>query len=257
MMRFTLIKNKKAQALTEFAIMGSVVLMVLLYLAQQGLKYNFEQGLDMYAFRQALFLSKQGLDGGKRAVDLTVMRELPVPSLFSGLSRSKAMSSASVAANPFDLWTAEESTPGDIPTYQLVQMNEGMIQNDYFIKMPVTKVKVVERDGGSDEWSWATSSIKEFDSQVAGGNKTSDYQYTKRSAEDHNRTFSDKELESRDVAAMVVTMENDQKIRDDYIENDWENKIESVDVDAGTIPAPIKITLDETLVKKKQVSTRH
>ncbi len=251
-----LIKNRKAQATTELAIMGSIILMALLFLAQQGFRYNLEQGLDMYTFRQALRMSKQKIGDGHRAIDLTVIRELPTPSLFSGISRQRAMASASVAANPYDLWSAGEDEPQDIPTYQLVQINEGMIDNDYFLKVPVTRIKVTE-EGEDSEWSWTTSGIKELDSQVTGNQKTSEYTYTKRSSEDANQSMQSKDLTSQDTTELVMVLEDADRVRESYLENDWEDKITAVDVDAATIPKHIKIILDETLEKEKAVITPH
>lgn len=257
------IKNKRAQATAELAIMGSVILMALLFLAQQGFNYNLQQGLEMYAFRQALRMSKQDL---RRSVDLTVMRELPTPSLFAGISRQRAMASASVGLNPYDLWVAEEDTPQDIPTYQLIQMNEGMIKNGYFVKVPVTKIKVTETDNEDPEWSWTTSGIKEFDSQVVGSHKTSDYTYTdyaaQRDRSHGNRNNYAKHLTSHDTSGMVVRLEGKQtkpngenEIVYDYKENDWEGKLVNVEVDTTTLPKDVRIVLDEHLGKYKSVTT--
>ena len=47
--------NKKAQTLTEFAAFGSVLLLVLSFFISYGMRYNYQQDVQMRAFRTALF----------------------------------------------------------------------------------------------------------------------------------------------------------------------------------------------------------
>lgn len=46
--------NKKAQALTELAAFGSILLLVLSFLISYGMRYNYQQDLQMRSFRRAL-----------------------------------------------------------------------------------------------------------------------------------------------------------------------------------------------------------
>ncbi|MDP3042661.1 MAG: hypothetical protein Q8N62_08095 [Candidatus Omnitrophota bacterium] len=46
--------NKKAQTLTELATFGSILLLVLSFLISYGVRYNYQQDMQMAAFRRAL-----------------------------------------------------------------------------------------------------------------------------------------------------------------------------------------------------------
>jgi len=46
--------NKKAQSLTELATFGSILLLVLSFLISYGMRYNYQQDMQMRAFRTAL-----------------------------------------------------------------------------------------------------------------------------------------------------------------------------------------------------------
>lgn len=257
MWRQNKMRLNKAQATTELAIMGSIILMALLFLAQQGFFYIARQGLDMYTFRQALAMSKQT----GRGISLTTVRDIISPSFFTGLKRSRIMASVSVETNPWDLWEAvsndEEDSPQDIDTFQLIQIGEGMLQNDHFIKLPVTKVKVKTKD--RDEWGYVNSIIREFDAQTPLYllQRISNYNYNTTYSEDKNKKQLIQTLETSDQIPLVITFQNATKIAEDYKKNDWEGEIENVTVDNTTIPQNIMLTLEEIIKKERKVNTNH
>jgi len=146
--------SKKGQATTELAIIGTLVIMALAYLIQYGYMYNNRQALEMYAFRKALELSKQY----ERGITLTVMRDVILPSFFTGVSRQRLMATASVEYNPYKLYSPYQEDPEDVPTWQLIQLNDGMIRKNYFLQVPPTLI-TTRNDTGSDIAMWSSSSV--------------------------------------------------------------------------------------------------
>lgn len=65
--------NKKAQSLTELAVFGSILLLVLSFLISYGMRYNYQQDLQMRSFRRAL--SEAYVSGRPDATASVVMLE--------------------------------------------------------------------------------------------------------------------------------------------------------------------------------------
>ena len=137
MRRLCLRRNNKAQATAELAIMGSIVIMLLAYLLQQGYIYNARQSLEMYTFREALAKSK----GDERGVTLTVVRDMISTSFFTGLNRQRLMATSSVDYNPWVMY--DPNIYQDLPTKYLLQIGEAMVRNRLFFEVPPTRMRVV------------------------------------------------------------------------------------------------------------------
>jgi hypothetical protein len=73
-------KKKRAQALVELAIFGSLILMLLGILLSYGLRYGLQQKTMMHAFRKALELSGNETQGGQASYLYIQDRHLPNPS---------------------------------------------------------------------------------------------------------------------------------------------------------------------------------
>lgn len=253
--------HKKGQASVELAIIGSAVIILLAYLVQQGYLYNSRQSLEMYAFRQALSQSREQ----QRGVTLTVMRDVIVPSFFSSLNRQRLMASASVDLNSYKLYIPDK--PQDIPSKQLLQIGEAMIQNKLFFEVPPTKVKIVtNRNQGEEEnkqWLWVNSAVRELDANIEHGQeKTAIYDYNITVTEDEYAKTIGKNLSSRDKVSTIITFENGTRIIKSYNDDNWtpgsdDDHINSVDVDVGTIPKDVNLGLEETVTRSKETSTEH
>lgn len=245
------------QATTELAIMGTIVIMVLAYLLQQGFIYNCRQSLEMYTFRKALQLSR----GENRGIGLQVIRDVIVPSFFSGLNRQRLVSVASIDHNPFILYNPSENDPEHVESRQLIQINEAMIRSGYFFEVPPTKIKVKVKEKKNEEvpkpkWMWTSSSIRNLDSPTEKNIKTtpriSRYNYVTKISEDGSGKTTSKILRSEDKIPFIITFENKQEIIDKYMKDD---KIESVEVDESTIPKDVNLILDETVERTRNVWT--
>lgn len=251
------LKKNKGQATTELAIMGTVVLMMLAYLLQQGYFYNSRQALEMYAFREALQLSR----AQERGISLTVSRDIVVPSFFSALSRQRLMASSSVEVNPYKLYAPDEDSPQDISSYQLLQMDEAMIRDGKFIMVPPTKVKMESDEGG--QWQWMNSSIREIDAQIPPIQPTPPsaptniytYAYQTSVLEDGQAKTITKNLETQDNIDRKITFEDKEKMMDDYNKDTTDTKIE--DIDDTTIPSEITFSLNESIGRGKTTTTPH
>jgi len=248
--------------------MGAAVLMALLVLVQQGFMYKARQGLEMYTFRQALYMSKST----GRGIDLTVMRDIVTPSFFAGLSRDRLQASASIEANSWDLYTASakdpstgagDDSPQDIPTYQLLQVGEAMIQNGHFLQIPLTRMKVETKDGKGKDWSWKTSSIRELDAQNVGtddSNRSTEYNYAKTNREvstgNTMKSIHSNTYDSQEKNYVKITFQPADEIKEDYKKNDWEDNIESeAKVSVHDIPADAGVMLDEKLRRIRSTTT--
>jgi len=260
------IRNNKGQATAELAIMGTIVIMLLGYLMQQGFIYNARQSLEMYTSREALYKSRQL----ERGVALTVMRDVFVPSFFSGLSRQRLMSSASVSADPWNQYIPDK--PTDLPTVQLVQLGETMIRKGVFFKVPPTYVRVVtNRNANEDvdkQWQWFNSGTSSIDAPATGTLPTTANQKGSAYSNDFSVTENtdskriEKSLSSHDVINSTVEFEEGSTVRQNYIDNDWsadgaEEHVLSVTVDNATIPSDAKFILEETVTRSKDVTTDH
>lgn len=249
-------KKNKGQATTELAVMGTIVLMALAYLLQQGYFYNSRQALEMYAFREALQLSR----AQERGISLTVSRDVITPSFFSGISRQRLMASSSVEVNPWKVYVPEEDTPQDVARYQLLQINEAMIRDGKFILIPPTKAKV-KPEGEDSKWQWIDSSIREIDPQMPSQEQAtpfkniSNYSYLTSASEDSHAKTIAKNLSTQDAIDRGITFEEREKIINDYNLNSTDSEME--DLDGATIPSGIKFTLSEQVLKEKTTTTPH
>lgn len=251
-------KGKKGQATTELAIMGTIVLMALAYLLQQGYVYNARQALEMYAFREALKLSR----AQERGISLTVSRDVITPSFFSGLSRQRLTASSSVEVNPWKVYVPQDDDSADVTSYQLVQINEAMIREGKFILIPPTKVQVKSEDEDS-RWLWISSSVREIDPQVPPEGKEqsssfkniSNYTYLTSTSEDSQVKTISKDLKTQDTLEREITFENKDKTISDYNRNSTDSTME--DLEETTIPRRIKFTLSEQVLKQKTTTTPH
>lgn len=261
MKQLHLIHNKRGQATAELAIMGSIVIMLLAYLLQQGYLYNSRQSLEMYTFREALRQSRSQ----ERGVTLTVIRDIIIPSFFSSLNRQRLMSSASIDLNPWKLYIPDVAQ--DLPTRQLLQVDEAMIRNRLFFEVPPTHIKLVteanQDQSEEDQWQWVNSAIREIDPQTPLTTpRTSTYNYTTQVSEtDQNKTIT-KNLSSDDRVSTGVTFEEKETIEQNYIEDDWtqpgdDEHITSVEVRRETIPRGITLRLDELVRRAKRTTTPH
>ncbi|MFA5118833.1 MAG: hypothetical protein WC695_08300 [Candidatus Omnitrophota bacterium] len=246
-------KPIKGQATTELAVAGVIIIMMLGYLMQQGFVYNSRQALEMYTFRRALQLTK----GTERGVNLTVTRDLIVPSFFSSIGRQRIQAASSVEVNPWVIWMPTEEDPQDIGTYQVLQLDEKMIRDNQYVLIPPTLAKIKQKDDEEDpEWMWVPSPVREIDPQtaLAAPAKTAAYSYTTNISE--NRTAGEKEtnktLTSQDIMKRGITFQTAAKMRTDYLKDP---DIDSVQIRGSTIPPPAIVTIDETVTKTKQVRT--
>ncbi len=251
--RHILRNRTKGQATTELAVAGVIIIMMLGYLMQQGFVYNSRQALEMYTFRRALQLTKST----ERGVNLTVTRDLIVPSFFSSIGRQRIQAASSVEVNPWVIWIPKDGEAEDIGTYQVLQLDEKMIRNNQYVLIPPTLAKIKQADDEEDpEWMYVPSPVREIDPQTALTTpaKTSTYSYTTNIRE--NRTAGEKEtnkvLTSRDVMNRGITFQTADKMRTDYLKDP---DIASAEIDGSTIPKAAIITIDETVTKAKQVKT--
>jgi len=226
--------------------------MMLGYLLQQGYIYNSRQSLEMYAFRRALQLSKKE----ERGVNLTVNRDVLVPTFFSGVNRQRLTATASVEQNPWKVYVADEDSPEDVGTYQLLQFNEAMIRKDKYVLVPPTLVKIHSTDGEDDKWQYVPSLIREVDPQSSSYkpeyDKKSTYVNTTLVSENRTQKSVTKRLQNREISQRGVTFETENRIRDTYVSDP---DVSSVEVNAGTIPGNIIFEVDETIEKEKTITT--
>jgi len=265
--------NKKGQATTELAIMGTIVLMLLGYLLQQGFTYNTRQALEMYTFRKALQLSQKGVPNATLdktltktfpiGVNLTVIRDVIAPSFFSGISRQRLMATSSVEQNPYILYTPKEKDPADLPTRQFLQAGEAMIRNGYLFEIPPTKV-MVATTSSAGEWLWTPSSVSEIDPQTESTTKpvnktprTSHYTYLTTITENSQNKTTKKELQSQDNIPTKVTFEDETRIKTNYTTEDWDPDNHITAVNVAAIPNDVTLTLQETVARSKNVVTAH
>ncbi len=254
--------NNRGQATAELALMGTVILMLLGYLMQQGTLYNARQGLEMYAYREALRQSK----ASERGATLTVVRDVVTPSFFSGLSRQRIMATASVDTNYNKLYEPDE--PEDVGSKQYLQIGDAMILNQRLIEIPRIKVNV-NYDGDDEDAKdqWVTASIKEIDAQRLSS-RSSAYHYNSRN-QYPNRTGNTlprqnriitKELKNEEAADLGLTFEDANTVTQNYYDNDWtangeDGHVDSASTYANTIPQTAVIRLSETITRDKRTVT--
>lgn len=252
--------NRSGQATTELAIAGTIVIMALAYLVQYGYIYNARQSLEMYTFRKALELSRNGVPGisesDKRGISLTVIRDVITPSFFSGISRQRLVASSSVEYNPYILWTPKEAKY--VGTLSLLQVNDAMIRRGIYFQIPPMKTKVI---GGDNEntpqnpFTWAPSSVAEFDSQAEPQKKTSVYSYVTTVTDDNLERSIVKQLTSNDTIPMKIVMESEANIEANANKDDWDDTFGSME--AYEIPNNVNLTIQEEVRKNKDVRTLH
>jgi hypothetical protein len=252
-----------------------VVLLLLGYLASQGSMYNQRQALEMYTFRRALELSREQ----ERGIDLTVIRDVPVPSFFTALNRQRLISSASVDCNPWKVYIPD--VPQDVGSKRYLQIGEKMIRvgaGGAYIEVPPTKVKVVtnqNKDKADDAelWQWVPSAVKEIDPQDIDKadfflnenkdkGKESGYSYNTTISENSTKKTIAKDLATEEEKDIPITFEGEEQIKESYLKDDWsgsndDDHIRSVEVDNSTIPKTITFKVKETVERDKKVVTPH
>jgi hypothetical protein len=243
--------------------MGSIVIMALGFLLQQGFLYNNRQALEMYTFRQALQLSQQN----QRGVSLSVSRDVFVPSFFSSLNRQRLTAASFVDYNPYILYIPYEEDPEDLPTWQLLQIGDAMIYRGSFIQVPPTKVKIKSDDSNSDEWNWVTSTAAGFSTEGEWAplerdyrkyfDKISSYNISIQAGETPHYKRTVKNLMIEDRLPYGMGFDTAAKIRKSYLDNDLTGKIKDVEVDESTIPRDIGLLLNEAVWRGKDVTTPH
>ena len=244
-----IIHHKKGQATTELAIFGSLIIMILAYLVQTGFVANAKQALEMYTFREALKLSF----AHKRGITLTVIRNVVTPSFFSTLSRQPFMATTSVDTNCEKLYLPENAQ--DVSTYQLMQIGETMIRNEFFFAIPRMKVwkRGYENEDGDADWSWDNAIPDEIDYQE--NTKTSKYNYSTAVRETSRYREVSKAQENEEIFPVTITFKDRDSILDarNIIGEDGE----ITDVDATTIPHDVTLTLNETIRREKRGKIRY
>jgi hypothetical protein len=272
MLRQSRLLKHKGQATTELAIMGAIVLMLLSYLVSQGFLYNQRQSLEMYTFRKALQLSKQQ----ERGINLTVIRDVITPSFFSGLNRQRVMATSAVEYNPWVVWTPKQGEPEDLPSLQLLQVNEAMIRHGYFLEIPPTLVDVRRSGGeGEEEPLWINSALKEIDPQnqeVKSASRSSEYSSQVKVKENPwnydprriNQMFLpggkivEKEYRSEDNLPLLITFEDAAQLQENYLKDDLEGKIiNRSNIPIQNIPQDLMLNFQEGLRRQKVVETDH
>ena len=248
--------GRRGQATAEMAIMGTVVMMLLAYLLQQGYFHNARQALEMYTFREALRISKQGVRGNLPVgITLTVVRDAVTPSFFSGIAQQRMMSSASVDFNPWIVYTANETQ--DMGTRQLFQIGERMIRRGLFFEVPPTQVKVETNENDDPEWMWVNSAIRDI---TAPGDKTLSYSYLTNTQETATDKTITKDHMARSSNPLGIRFENQTRVVNSYIDDDWTTSGDDdhiVSMAASQVPGDLELKLIETLIKAKTTTTPH
>ncbi|MBU4251673.1 MAG: hypothetical protein KKC39_01965 [Candidatus Omnitrophica bacterium] len=71
--------NKKAQTLTELATFGSILLLVLSFLISYGVRYNYQQDMQMAAFRTALSEAYNGPARPDASASVVLLKDKHIP----------------------------------------------------------------------------------------------------------------------------------------------------------------------------------
>jgi hypothetical protein len=244
--------RQKGQATTELAIMGSIIVMLMAYLLQQGFVYNARQGLEMYTFREALRKSKQE----KRGVTLTVVRDVIAPSFFTGITRQRLMATSSAEMAPYDYYDAANAN--DVSSKQFIQIGEPMIRRGNFIQAPAIKVKITTAEKTEDQY--VSAPISELDSQSMSS-RSSTYSYVTNATESvmlGKRKRINKDLVSNDDMNIGVKFEKAEDIESSYVDNEWrtsgDERIVSADV-VGTPPGNTTFRYQETVRRQRTTTT--
>jgi len=245
--------KKRAQATTELAITGVIIIMLLTYLLQRGYIYNCMQSLEMYTFRRALQLSQQQ----ERGISLTVIRDVIVPSFFTGVQRQRLVSTASVEYNPYIIY--EPDNPQDIPKRVLLQIGEPMIRNNYYFEIPPTKLKIETTKDEKTAWRWEvvtpTIDAPIFDPKKAPFTRKEVYSYVTHVAESPLAKSTEKNLTVEEEKPLFIIFKSAQEIEDEIKKGDWEGTIKSVEVDSSTIPKDINLIIKQIIKKSKTATT--
>ena len=117
--------RRKGQALMEFAVFGSIILIILGALISYGLKYNYQQDAQMKAYRRALKIAS---DQSRASVSYVIMADKHVPDpadTFAVGSPTAIVTSASVTrTNQLDAQASDaEGLPTSVMAVQTSQAN--------------------------------------------------------------------------------------------------------------------------------------
>jgi len=237
------------------AIMGAVIMMLFAYLLQQGYVHNARQALEMYTFREALQLSRQGLGHNRPVgISLTVIRDVVNPSFFTGVSRQRLMSSASVDLNPWIVYNASDNA-GHMGTRQLFQMGEKMIRRGMFLEVPPSYLVMRTEGAEDDNKQWVNTPIRDINTI---GYSESDYDYVTNTRETPYDKTVTKDLMSVDIRPMEMRFENETETEKNYFKEDWTPAGDDDHVlaaDVSSVPSDMEVSLEETVAKVKTTTT--
>jgi hypothetical protein len=247
------------------AILGSIVLILLAYLLQQGYTYNAKQSLEMYTFRQALRLSRTY----EKGITLTVIRDIFNPSFFSSLNRQRIMATASVEYNPWKLYAP--NVKEDIASRRLFQIGDAMIVNDTYYEIPPVRMKVATKGNSDPGWMWSGASIQDIDPQSFGGVDTqpaakvrlSSSRNTALVRETAQAKIIKKDLTTIESIPTIIIFDDAEKIQENQLkDSSWipntENEyVESVQVKSADIPFNVQFQLEEQATRSKETTTLH
>jgi len=241
------LNKKRAQATTELAIAGVLIIMLLTYLLQRGYIYNCMQSLEMYTFRKALQLSQEQ----ERGISLTVVRDVVVPSFFTGLSRQRLISTASVEYNPYKIYEPVEEDPEDIPTRVLLQIGEAMIRNNCYIEVPPTKIKIDTEDK-EGEWMWQVifpriDSPLPHEERYPNFTRKETYTYITKIKEAGAKKIAVKKLIVSEEKPLFLDFKKPEEIEKEIKKGDWEDNIKEIEV--KKIPKDISLILNQKVTK--------
>ena len=162
----------------------------------------------------------------------------------------------------------------DLPTKYLLQIGEAMVRNRLFFEVPPTRMRVVTNanagQDADDQWRWENSAIREIDPQMPDRPenepmktpKTSEYSYAGTVIETTADKMISKVLSSADKIPTVIEFEDLAALKQSRLRDDWtatgdDSHIKSIDVEAGTIPEDVSLTLKETVRRDKTTTTPH
>jgi len=157
--------KKKAQALVELAIFGSIILMLLGVILSYGLRYSFQQRAHMHSFRKALEKTKNRELGGYGNYIFLEDRHIPNPVNPWGLGTvSSFISSANVVRGRRLHETADFGHPEELP------------QITFEIKGSLGSRTYTFKTAGFRRESTTCSSLKKYyeiygQTNIAGGKK--------------------------------------------------------------------------------------
>lgn len=265
--------NSIAQATTELAIFGTIMLLIFGALLRYGMIFNAKQETQIYAFRKALELTKRRHEGAMTgnpqlaSVNLNVNKDI-YPVNIGGVIQDSTVAdgSAAISAEPdAQSFGGDDGEPEDLDdiggTYY--QIGNKMILEDEYIQPAYIRVKRKIREGKIKKTAWG--SFTGWISKVFYGNKT-DYktwqtlpywkqeQYTNVTRSNQYETI---ELQDEATYGQVSTTHTVSETR---FKPQPFDKIKEWDEDIITIykvegypggPEDMVVTTDQTFIKQR------